>query len=117
MLAVFVLHDGIFGSFHNKATINASELLVYYDKTWMKSFDMLKKGLLSSHPWPNMNVQCTIMKEKLNIFIIPDNNFMICLFDFEKFSIESGFPIVLTHTVYLTKWILSFNSVHELCKV
>ena len=26
-LALFVLHDGIFGSFHNKATINASAKL------------------------------------------------------------------------------------------
>ena len=36
-LALFVLHDDICGSFHNKATINAYALLVYYDKTWKKT--------------------------------------------------------------------------------
>ena len=41
-LALFVLHDGICGSFHNKATINASALLcVLWQNLDEDSFDAL----------------------------------------------------------------------------
>ena len=44
-LALFVLHDGICGSFHNKATINASALLcVLWQNLDEESFDMLYKN-------------------------------------------------------------------------
>ena len=32
-----MLHDSIAGDFHNKATIGASALLCYIDKTWMET--------------------------------------------------------------------------------
>ena len=44
-MALFVLHDGICGSFHNKATINASALLcVLWQNLDEDSFDMFYKN-------------------------------------------------------------------------
>ena len=67
---MFALRDGICGSFHNDATIQN----------------------LDEH-------QCTIINErKTNMLSSTDNNFMIFLFDFERFRIESRL-LFLTHTV------------------
>ena len=51
-LALFVLHDGIVGSFHNKATINASALLrVLWQNVDEDSFDILyKNGEIAEQP-------------------------------------------------------------------
>ena len=99
-LALFVLHDGICGSFHNKATINASALLcVLWQNLDEDSFDMLYKNdcwaAISGPIWTT-NVS---YERKIYMLSYTYNNFMICLFDFEKFSIESRFPFFLTHTV------------------
>ena len=60
----------------------------------------LQTWLLSSHPWHNMNAQCTMWK-KVNMLSSNDSNLMIFHFNFERFRIESrlNFPF-LTHTVY-----------------
>ena len=66
-LAMFVLHDGLCGSFHNKATIDASALLCvgYYDKNLDEdSFDMLyQNDCWAAIPDLIMNDQCTIWKK------------------------------------------------------
>ena len=68
-LALLVLHDGICGNFYN-STINASALLCVLRKFLEEnSFDMLK----------------------INMLLSTGNNFMICLFYFERFSSESRF--------------------------
>ena len=62
-------------------------------------FDMLYKiiaGAAISDPIWTINVPW----KKIEYAITPDNNFMICHFDFGRSSIESRFPF-LTHTVYL----------------
>ena len=68
-LALLVLHDCICGNFYH-STINASALLCVLRKNLEEdSFDMLK----------------------INMLLSTGNNFMICLFDFERFSSESRF--------------------------
>ena len=72
-------------------------------KTWTKTvLTCFTKWLLRSHPWPNMNNQCTIWK-KNKLLSSTDNNCMIFLFDFERFRIEYRFPFIfLTHAVHFT---------------
>ena len=68
--------------------------LQYYDKTRTKTvLTCLRKWLLSSHPWPNMNDQSTIMKETYILCYHPLISLWFFLFDSEKFRMES-------HTVY-----------------
>ena len=91
-LALFVLHDGICGSFNNKATINASTL----DED---SFNMLyKNDCWAAIPDPLWTTNVPY-ERKINMLSSTDNNVMICLFDFERSSIESRFPFFFTHTV------------------
>ena len=52
-LTLFALHDGFCGSFHNKAN----------SKLGQRQFWHALQKLLLSHPWPNMNDQCTIWKK------------------------------------------------------
>ena len=56
-LALFALHDGICGSFHN---IWSNKAKLGRRQFW----HALQNWLLSSHPWLSMNDQCTIMKER-----------------------------------------------------
>ena len=46
-------------------------------------------------------------ERKINMLSSTDNNFMICLFDFERFSIESWFPFFNSHCTL--KYNLSLN--------
>ena len=106
-LALVVLRDGICGSFHNKATINASALrCVLWQNLDEDSFDMLYKNYCwAAIPDPIWTTNVPYERKK-NMLSSTDTNFMICIFDFERFSIESRFPFFLTHTVYgsWTKW-------------
>ena len=67
---------------------------------WRQFWHALQKWLLSSHPWPNKNDQYIIWKKNI-MLSSTDNNFMICIFDFERFSIESRFPFFFNSHVYL----------------
>ena len=91
------------GAFTTKQQIMHPHCFGYYDKTWMKTvLTLIQKWLLCSHPWPNMNDQCTIWRKNIILLHVSstDNNFMICHFDFERFSIESRFPFFLyTHCI------------------
>ena len=102
-LALFVLHNGICGSFQNEATINASALLcVLRQNLDEDSFDMLYENYCwaaISHQIWTTNVP---YERKIDMLSSTDNNFMICLFDFERFSIEPRYPFFVTHTVYTT---------------
>ena len=100
-LALFVLHDGICGSFHNKATINASTLLLVLWQNFNEdNFDMLyKNGYWAAIPDPIWTTNVPYGRN-INRLLSIDNNFMICLFEFERFSIESRFLFFFTHTVY-----------------
>ena len=102
-LALFVLHDGICGSFHNKATINASVLLcVPWQTLDEDSFDMLYKNdcwaAIPDPIWtPNVPYE-----RKINMLSSTANNFMICLFEFERISIESRFlSFFNSHCIYV----------------
>ena len=98
-LALFVLHYVICGSFHNKSTINASPLL--WQNLDEDSFDMLYKNYCWEQPSLTQYERPMYHNErKINMLSSTDNNFMICLFDFERFSIESRCVFFLTHTVY-----------------
>ena len=68
----------------------------------------LQKWLLSSHPWPNMNDQCTLRKKNKQKLSSTDNNFMSFLFDFERFRIESRFPFFWL-TLYSRLTLNGFN--------
>ena len=47
-----------------------------------------------------------------------DNNFMICLFDFERFSIESRFPsFFLTHTVHSRMFFAKINKLEAYIEI
>ena len=66
---------------------------VYYDKTWMKTVltcftkMIAEQSFLTQYERPMYH-----MREKINMLSSTDNNFIIYLFDFERFSIESRFP-------------------------
>ena len=47
---------------------------------WRQFWHALQKWLMSSHPWPSSNDQCSIWKK--NMLSSTDNNFMILIFDF-----------------------------------
>ena len=119
-LALFVLHDGICGSFYNKATINASALLcVLWQNLDEDSFDMLYKKWLPSLTQYERPIYH--MKKKIDMLSSTDNNFMICLFDLERFSIESRFPFCLNSLCILRHTSLSncvnseLNSLYDIC--
>ena len=103
-LALFVRHDGICGSFHNKATINAFTLLcVLWQNLDEDSFDMLYKNYCWAAILDPIWTTNVPYKRKINMLSFTDNNFMICHFDFERFSIESQFPFFkLTLYIYST---------------
>ena len=91
-LALFALHDGICASFYSKA---AKQNL---DK---KRFDMLYKN----YCWaaiPNPIWMTNVpFESKIIMLSSTDKNFMILLFNFESFRIESWFRFVFTRSVYV----------------
>ena len=93
-LALFVLHDGICGSFHNKAAINAFRTaLCIMTKTWMKTVLTCFTEMIAEQPSLTQYERPMYHYErKINMLSRTDNNVMICILDFEKFSIESRFP-------------------------
>ena len=100
-LALFVLHDGICGSFHNKATINASAVLcVLWQNLDEDRFDMLYKNYCWAAILDPIWTTNVPYERKINMLSSTDKNFMICHFDFERFSIESRFPF-LKLTLYM----------------
>ena len=82
-----------------------SHCFVCYDKTWMKTVLTCFTKMIAEHaaildPIWTTNVP---YERKINMLSFIDNNFMICLFDFERFSIESRFPFfLLTLYIYST---------------
>ena len=59
------------------------------------SFDMLYKNDCAAIPHSIWTTNVPY-ERKINMLSFTDNNFMICLFDFERFSIESRFPFFLS---------------------
>ena len=93
------------GAFTTIQQLMHPHCFVYYDKTWNldeDSFDMLntKHHCWAAIPDP-ISTTNVPYERKINISFT-DNNFMICLFDFVRLSIESRFPFLFlfTHTVY-----------------
>ena len=77
-----------------KATINASALLCVRQNLDEDSFDMLYKNYCwAAIPDPIWSTNVPY-ERKINMLLPTDNNFMICFFDVERFSIESRFPFV-----------------------
>ena len=95
------------GAFTTKQQLMHPHCFVYYmTKLDEDSFDMLYKN----YCWaaildPIWTTNVPILYERIkNMVSSTDNNFMICFFDFERFSIESRFFFFfffLVHTVYL----------------
>ena len=75
---------------------------VYYDKTWMKRVLTCFTKIIAERPSLSQYERPMYHNErKINMLSSTDNNFMICIFDFERFSIESRFPILkLTLSLY-----------------
>ena len=114
LLVLSVLQDGICRSFHNKATINASALLcVLWQNLDEDSFDMLNKN----YCWaaiPDLIWTTNVPYErKMNMLSSIDNNFIICLFDFERFNIESRFLFSFYHTINATKMKICQSIVYQ----
>ena len=85
--------------------------LVYYDKTWMTVLTCFTKNdCWAAIPDPIWMIN--VNEIKINMLSSIYNNFMICLFDFERFSIESRFSFVLIHPVYYryTSFVYCVNS-------
>ena len=89
------------GAFTTKQQLMHPHCFVYYDKTWMTTvLDILYKNYCWT-PIPAPIWMTNVPYErKTNMLSSTDNNFKICLFDFERSSIESRFPFFFfTHTV------------------
>ena len=103
--------------------------VVYYDKTWVKTiltcFTKMIAEQLSLTQYERPMLAYIPYERKINMLSSTDNNFMICLFDFERASIGSRFPFFsffFTHTVYPKpkyyyynpnlncRWIIMFNN-------
>ena len=67
----------------------------------------LQKLLLSSHPRPNMNDQCTIWKKNT------ENNFMMFLFNFKRFRIEFRFLFFFNSHCRGTTWLQIDGSIYD----
>ena len=92
-LSLFVLHVGICRSFHNKATTNASALFcVLCENLDEDSFYMLYENDCWAAIPDQYERPMYRMKKNKSVISSTDNNFVICPFDFERFSIESRFP-------------------------
>ena len=84
--------------------INASALhCVLWQNLDEDSFDMLyKKDCWAAIPDPIWTINVPY-ERKINRLSSIDNNFMICLFDFDRFSIESRFLFF-----FVTLWYIVF---------
>ena len=93
MFASFAVHGGICGSFHNKATIHHPHCVVYYDKTWTNTvLTCFTKMIVEQPSLTEYGRPMYHMYENTNMLSSTDKNFMIFLFDFERFRNESPFP-------------------------
>ena len=86
-----------------QSNINASALIcVLWQNLDEDSFDMLyKNDCWAAIPGPIWRPMYQNERE-IKMLSSTDSNFMICRFDFERFSIESWFPFFIfcfTHTV------------------
>ena len=92
-----------------------------------KFWHVLPNWMLCSHPWPNMNKQCTKLKKTNNA---NRQSFVISFFNFEKFGVKPGFLFTqLNQATYskrkviltcFTKWLLSshlLSNMHEQCVI
>ena len=88
------------GAFTTKQQLMHPHSFVYYGKTWMKTVltCFTKNYCWAAIPDPIWTTNVPY-ESKINMLSSTDNNFMICLFDFERFSIESR-CVFFTHTVY-----------------
>ena len=109
-LALFVLHDGICLSFHNKATVHASALhCVLWQNLDKDSFGMFYENYCwAAIPDPIWTTNVPY-ERKINMLSSTDNNFMIFLFNFERFRIKSLCPFFLL-TLYNLFPLLFFNA-------
>ena len=93
-LALFALHDNICGSFHKKATIHASALhCVLWQNLDEDGFDMLYKNYCCAAIPDPIWINNVPYERRVNMLSSSDNNFIIFLFDCERFRIESRFPV------------------------
>ena len=79
--------------------------IVLYDKTWKKTVLTCITKIIAEQPFLTQYERPMYHNEStINMLSSTDNNFMIILFDFERFRIEFRFPF-LPHTVYsLARW-------------
>ena len=92
------------GAFTTKQQLMHPHCFVYYDKTWMQTVMtcFTKNYYWAAIPDPIWTTNVPY-ERKLNMLSSTDNNFMIFLFDFERFSIESRFPFFNSHCT-LIQW-------------
>ena len=102
-MALFVLHDGICGSFHIKATINASALLCVLQQNLDEDgFDMLYKNYCwAAIPDPIWTTNVPY-ERKINMLSSIDNNLRFVFLILRDFVLNLGFLFLFffTHTVY-----------------
>ena len=79
------------GTFTRKHLCVRTALCIMTKLGWRQFWHALQKWLLSSHPWPNMNNQCTIFR-KINMLSCTEISFVISFLNFEKFWVKLGFP-------------------------
>ena len=110
-LALFVLHYGICGSFHNKSTINASPLL--WQNLDEDSFDMLYKNYCWEQPSLTQYERPMYHNErKINMLSSTDNNFMICI----DLVLKLGFVCFFnSHCIFQTIGNTNFITVYNHC--
>ena len=84
-------------AFAGAFTTKHPHCFVYLDED---SFDMLYKNYCwAAIPDPIWTTNVPY-ERKINMLSSTDNNFMICPFDFERFSIESRFSFFNSHCIY-----------------
>ena len=88
-----------------QATINASALVcVLWQNFDEDSFDMLyKNDCWAAIPDPIWTTNVPF-ERNINMLSSTDKNFMICLFNVERFSIESRFPFFFNSHCILMTW-------------
>ena len=84
---------------------------VYYDKTWTKTVltcMLYKNDCWAAIPDPIWTTNIPY-KRKIDMLSSTDNNFMICLVYFERFSIEYRFPFFFILALYrvILSWVSS----------
>ena len=80
------------GAFTTKQQLMHPHCFVYYDKTWMKTVLTCFTKMIAEQPSLTQYERPMYHMKKGKMVSSTDNNFVICLSDFERFSIKSRFP-------------------------